>query len=65
VDEKGSAIPRAERSRLVREIYHNIVGLGPLEPLLEDPGISEIMVTGRTASMWSAGEGLSHRYRVP
>ena len=46
VDEKGSSIPRAERSRLVREIYHNVVGLGPLEPLLEDPGVSEIMVNG-------------------
>jgi pilus assembly protein CpaF len=46
VDEKGNSIPRTERSRLAKEIYHNVVGLGPLEPLLADPEISEIMVNG-------------------
>lgn len=46
VDERGSAIPRSDRSRLVKEIFHNVVGLGPLEPLLADPDISEIMVNG-------------------
>lgn len=46
VEERGGTIPRSDRSRLVKEIYHNVVGLGPLEPLLEDPDISEIMVNG-------------------
>lgn len=43
---KGSEIPRAERPRIVNELYNDIVGLGPLEPLLADPSISEIMVNG-------------------
>ena len=46
VDDNGTAIPRNERLRLVREIYNNVVGLGPLEPLLADPEINEIMVNG-------------------
>lgn len=46
VEERGGTIPRSDRVRLVKEIYHNVVGLGPLEPLLEDPDISEIMVNG-------------------
>lgn len=46
VDDNGSTIPRIERSRLVKEIYNNVVGLGPLEPLLNDPEITEIMVNG-------------------
>ncbi|MPM05763.1 hypothetical protein SDC9_52058 [bioreactor metagenome] len=46
VDNNGNAIPRTDRPRLVKEIYNNVVGLGPLEPLLSDPEISEIMVNG-------------------
>lgn len=46
VDENGSAIPRNDRSRLVKEIFNNVVGLGPLEPLLADPEVTEIMVNG-------------------
>ncbi len=46
VDTKAGQIPRTERSRLVKEIYNNVIGLGPLEPLLADPTISEIMVNG-------------------
>jgi len=46
VDDNGNNIPRMERSRLVKEIYNNVLGLGPLEPLLSDPDITEIMVNG-------------------
>ncbi len=35
-----------ERETLVASLYAQIVGLGPLQPLLEDPGVSEIMVNG-------------------
>ena len=34
----------AERERLAREILDEIFGLGPLEPLLKDPNISDILV---------------------
>lgn len=43
---KGASISRADRSKIVREVYNDVIGLGPLEPLLEDPDITEIMVNG-------------------
>jgi pilus assembly protein CpaF len=33
-----------ERDRLVGEVHHELFGLGPLEPLLADPTISDILV---------------------
>ncbi len=36
----------SERSMLIQELVEEVVGLGPLEPLLRDPTISEIMVNG-------------------
>lgn len=33
-----------ERDRLVNEVQHELFGLGPLEPLLADPTISDILV---------------------
>lgn len=35
-----------ERAKLVADLKNEIMGLGPLEPLLADPTISEIMVNG-------------------
>jgi pilus assembly protein CpaF len=35
-----------ERQRLVKEIGDDVLGYGPLQPLLEDPAVSEIMVNG-------------------
>jgi pilus assembly protein CpaF len=34
----------SERDRLVRDVQHELFGLGPLEPLLKDPTISDILV---------------------
>src|SRR5262249_10329404 len=36
----------SEREKLVEEILDEVFGLGPLEPLLKDPTISDIMVNG-------------------
>src|SRR5437667_9666025 len=33
-----------ERDRLVNDVQHELFGLGPLEPLLGDPTISDILV---------------------
>ena len=38
-------VPTAGHARLVDELCNEVLGLGPLEPLLDDPGVSEIMVT--------------------
>jgi pilus assembly protein CpaF len=40
------AVTRDERMRLVQEMIHEITGFGPLEPLLNDPTITEVMVNG-------------------
>lgn len=37
---------RAERDRMVDEILDEITGLGPLEPLLEDDSITDILING-------------------
>ena len=34
----------AERDRICREVLHEVFGLGPLEPLLQDSSISDILV---------------------
>ena len=44
--ETGEPLPKIKRDKLVQEIYDDIVGLGPLEPLLRDNDITEIMVNG-------------------
>jgi len=40
------ALSPTEQEQLIAEVLEEIVGLGPLEPLLADPDISEIMVNG-------------------
>ena len=37
-----------ERDRLVNEVQHELFGLGPLEPLLGDPTISDILVNSHS-----------------
>ncbi len=44
--EEAVVINDAERASLVRDIQHEMLGLGPLEPLLADPTISDILVNG-------------------
>ena len=46
IDEEGLALTRAERVRMLEQITDEIIGLGPLEPLLRDESISEVMVNG-------------------
>src|SRR5262245_50804675 len=45
-DEEGLALTRAERVRMPEQITDEILGLGPLEPLLRDETITEVMVNG-------------------
>lgn len=42
--ESGTVLNLDERERLVRDIQNEVLGLGPLEPLLADPTISDILV---------------------
>ena len=46
LDAEGLALTRAERTRMLEQITDEIIGLGPLEPLLRDESITEVMVNG-------------------
>jgi pilus assembly protein CpaF len=46
VADEGIPMTLAERERVIEEILDEVFGLGPLEPLLKDPTISDIMVNG-------------------
>ena len=46
IDDEGLALTRAERVRMLEQITDEIIGLGPIEPLLRDESITEIMVNG-------------------
>ncbi len=42
--EYGAQLSRSERTQVVQEVLNEMKGLGPLEPLLADPTVSEVMV---------------------
>ena len=44
IEEEGAPLNENERANLVRDIQHEVFGLGPIEPLLADPTISDILV---------------------
>jgi pilus assembly protein CpaF len=46
LEELGAALTVAELQQLIREIRDDVLGLGPLEVLLEDPTVSDILVNG-------------------
>jgi len=46
VEEEFDSLASTEKERLVEEVFQETLGLGPLEPLLQDPTISDILVTG-------------------
>ena len=43
---QNEALNQAERKQLVGDILDELLGLGPLEPLLKDPTITDILVNG-------------------
>jgi pilus assembly protein CpaF len=46
LNEENIVLSRPERARLFEQIAAEILGLGPLQPLLEDETITEVMVNG-------------------
>lgn len=46
ISREGPILSTAERDRLIRRVVDEALGLGVLEPLLEDPTVTEIMVNG-------------------
>ncbi len=45
-DGENNFLNRSERDRLVEEVMDEVFGLGPLEMLLKDPKISDILING-------------------
>jgi pilus assembly protein CpaF len=46
MDAEPTLVPRSERSRIISEVIDEVLGLGPIEPLLKDGSVSEVMVNG-------------------
>ncbi len=44
IGEAGLALNSTERKQVVTDVQNEVMGLGPLEPLLADPSISDILV---------------------
>lgn len=44
MDEETVPVPRGERGRIITEIVDEVLGYGPIDPLLKDDSISEVMV---------------------
>lgn len=54
----------ASRDRLIREVLDEILGLGPLQPLLDDPTITEVMVNGCDSVFFERAGVMSETDRV-
>jgi pilus assembly protein CpaF len=46
LDQEGPGLAPEDRARLTDELLDEVLGLGPLEPLLRDPTISDVLVNG-------------------
>ena len=46
LEEMGVVLNRDERLQLNQELYDEVTGLGPLEPLLQDETVNDILVNG-------------------
>src|SRR5262249_56405099 len=44
--EHRQQLNRPEQADLIYQIVNDMLGLGPLEPLLEDEGVTDIMING-------------------
>ena len=46
LEEMSVALPKEDRAILNQELYDEVMGLGPLEPLLKDETVNDILVNG-------------------
>ncbi len=46
LDEEGRLLTDSDRTRLIEEIKNELLGLGPLEPLLWDDSVTDILING-------------------
>ncbi len=48
IDDEKIMVNQAERRQLVLDMQNEMLGFGPLEPLLTDPSVSDILVNGHS-----------------
>jgi len=46
INQEGINLNRRERETFVKEVLDELLGFGPLEPLLDDPDVNDILVNG-------------------
>lgn len=63
LSEENIILSRPERARLFEQISAEILGLGPLQPLLEDETVTEVMVNG-AKNIYIERKGKIHRVPV-
>jgi pilus assembly protein CpaF len=63
LSEENIVLSRPERARLFEQISAEILGLGPLQPLLDDESVTEIMVNG-AKNIYIERKGKIHRVPV-
>lgn len=60
---KSVPLNRVEKERLIREVVQETKGYGPLDPLLEDPNITDILVNG-AKNIYVEKNGKLHKTQV-
>ena len=63
IGEQGVPLSSVERDRLAQEVLDEVFGLGPLEPLLKDPTVNDILVN-TYASVYVERRGLLEKTSV-
>jgi pilus assembly protein CpaF len=63
VREEGVLLPPDELARLVREVTDALAGLGPVQPLLRDPAVTDVLVNGPD-EVWVERDGRLERTSV-
>ncbi len=61
VEAEAAPLPEADRDELAARVVLLATGLGPLEPLLADPSVDEVMVNGPGRSTSSAAAASNER----
>ena len=61
LEDLSISITRTDRQRMVEQLISDVLGLGPLEMILKDPEISEIMING-PEDVYVERQGRIYRY---
>jgi pilus assembly protein CpaF len=46
LEHQSTPLSRVDRERVIEEIAYEVLGLGPLDPILQDPAVSDVLING-------------------